>query len=98
MSVAFEEQETTINLYPSIVSTDAEIYTCIPAMRNKLKKYAAENPNIVRVTKEDEYGLFVTLPAKWVTVRKPVTRNLTDEQKAEIAARMQAGREKRAKS
>lgn len=86
------EQETTINLYPSQVQDHAEIYSCMPAMINRLLKLAAMHPGEVQIEKEDEVGIFAKVPARWVQIRKPRQMNMSDEQRAAAAERMKAAR------
>ena len=90
--VALEEQETTVNIYPSQIQDFAEIYSSIPATIKKLRKFAEENPDEVKIQKEDGVGLFAQVPAKWVQIRKPKQMNLTDEQRAAAAERLRNAR------
>ena len=60
---------------------------------NKLMKLAQENPDecVVMKQPEDNGGfIYAKIPQKWVRIRKPVTRELTDEQREELAVRMRA--------
>lgn len=97
VSVTLDEMETTISLFPSQVQNYAEVYSCIPGMVKKLRKLAAANPDDVKVEKEDDVGIFVQVPAKWIQIRKPKQMNYSDEQRVEAAARLAAAREKKKK-
>ena len=95
VSVSLDEMETTINLYPKQVQDYAEIYSCIPATMNKLRKLAASDPDCVRIEKEDEIGIFAQVPSSWISIRRPKQMNMSDEQRAAAAARLQAARAKK---
>lgn len=95
MAVSLEEQETTINVYPSQVQDHAEVYSCIPGMMKKLRQFAVEYPEEVRIEKEDDIGIFARVPARWIQIRRPKQMNMSEEQKAAVAARLQVAREKR---
>lgn len=95
VSVTLDEMETTINLFPSQVQQHAEIYSSTSAMIRKLRKLASDNPADVVIEKEDEIGIFVQVPAKWIQIRKPKQMHYSDEQRTEAAARLAAAREKR---
>ncbi len=95
INVSLEEQETTISLFPKQVLEKAEIYSCIPSTMNRLRKYAEQFPDDVKVTREDQIGIFVNVPASWVTIRRPRQVILSDEQRAAAAERLQAARQKK---
>lgn len=98
MRVSLEEQETTINIYPSPVQNYAEVYSCIPGMMKKLRKFAAEYPDEVRIEKEDDIGIFVQMPARWIQIRRPKQMHLTEEQREATAERLREARAKRERS
>lgn len=89
-NIPLEEQETTITMYPKSIQDRAEIYTCETSRIAKLKKLATENPDEVKIAQADGYGILVSLPLKWINIRKPVKRNLTDEQRQALSERMKA--------
>lgn len=86
--VTLDEQETTINLFPKQVSDRADVYSCVPAMMAKLRKLAESFPDDVRIEKEDQIGLFASVPQSWVTIRKPRQMNYTEEQKQVMRERL----------
>lgn len=77
------ERETVINFDDA--SKTASISTSQEWMKRRLKKLAEKRPDDVRIKKEDEYTLFVELPAKWISIRTP--RVMTEEQKASASER-----------
>ena len=77
---SIDEQETTINIFPSAVSKQAEIFTCIPLMMKKLRKLAGEYPSDVSLAEHDGC-ITATVPVGWVRVMPKRKCNLTDEQK-----------------
>lgn len=95
VSVSLDEQETTICMYPKQIQDFAEVYSCIPAVMNRLRKLAGSNPDCVRIEKEDDIGIFVQVPSSWINIRKPRKVIMTDERKAATAARLQAARQKK---
>lgn len=95
VGVSLDEQETTITIYPSQVQNYAEVYSCIPGMMKKLRKLAADNPDDVRIEKEDDIGIFVQVPVKWVRIRRPKQVHLSEEQRKAAAERMRLARDKK---
>lgn len=95
VGVSLDEQETTITIYPSQVQNYAEVYSCIPGMMKKLRKLAADNPDDVRIEKEDDIGIFVQVPAKWIRIRRPKQVHLSEEQREAAAERMRLSRDKK---
>lgn len=92
VSYSLEEQETTINVFPSTVSKQAEIFTCIPSMINKMRKLAEENPHDVAI-RESDGCVFCTVPVDWIRIAPKRKCTLTDEQKKANAERLAAYRE-----
>lgn len=57
----------------------------------RLTALAEQYPNdvVIRKTPEDNNGvIFVSLPKKWLKIKPPAKRTLTDKQRAELAERM----------
>ena len=86
------ERETIIN-YNNEDAT-ATVYTYHKALQNKLNKLVGTNPNISIVRQDDESVTYV-VPKKWIKVQPPRQINYTDEQRAEMAARLASYREKK---
>lgn len=62
---------------------------------NKVRKLAESHPEQVRIIKKPEENggcVYATVPAGWVRIQPPKTRNLTDEQKNELAERLRFAR------
>lgn len=88
------EQETVINFNEEEPS--ARIYTFNRALQTKLQRLASDHPEDCQLDPDQRLtgngaAAFI-VPKRWVKVAPPRTRNLTDEQKAEIAARFAAAR------
>ena len=86
------ERETIIN-YNNEDGT-ATVYTHHKALQNKLNKLVGTNPNISVVRQDEESATYI-VPKKWIKVQPPRQMNYTDEQRAEMAARLAAHREKK---
>lgn len=85
------ERETIINFNEE--EKTASIYTYNKALRNKLNKLVGVNPDIHVIRSSDEMSEF-EVPKSWIKVSPPKQVNLSDEQRAAIAARLQASRNK----
>ena len=96
VNVPQDEQEEILNLFPKQTSDRMSAYSCIPAGIRYYQKLLEQFPDEVTLVKADQYGIEVELPASWYRrPKKPNKRNLSDDQRAEAAARMAAIREKR---
>ena len=65
---------------------------------NKIQKLAAAHPDDVKIlhSPENNHGVILAhIPKKWLKVSPPRQVNYTDEQKAAMAERLAAAREKR---
>ena len=87
------ERETIIN-YNNEDDT-ATVYTHHKALMNKLNKLLGGNVHISMVRQDEESATYI-VPKKWIKVQPPRQMNYTDEQRAEMAARLAAHREKKA--
>lgn len=89
------EQEVIISL--NAAEDTAEIYTADPVWIRKMDKLVQQNPEQFRPGKVETYqGEIVakryTFPRRFVTIRsKDIKVELTDEQRAERAARLSRG-------
>ena len=86
------ERETIINFNEA--EPTASVYTCNRRLQNKLNKLVGANPNI-SVHCEDEESVTYQVPKNWIKVSPPRQVNYTDEQKAAMAERLAAAREKK---
>lgn len=60
---------------------------------NRMKKLAEKHPDEVKIVAENKDGsICVHVPWKWVKISPPRQLNLTDEQRAERVARLNAVR------
>lgn len=87
------ERETIINFDEG--SPTASVYTHNRRLQNKLNKLVDVNPNI-SVHCQDEESVTYIVPKNWIKVSPPRQVNYTDEQKAAMAERLAAAREKKA--
>lgn len=84
--VDYDSQETTINQLAA--ESFATIYTCERSMLLKLNKLAQEHPEEVKQVWTDGYAIKYQVPKKFIAVRAPAKRNLSPEQRQELAERM----------
>lgn len=89
MNLTKYEQETIIN-YNNEEKT-ASIFTYDKSLIRKLDKRLAEMPDMKLIRRGEDFAEY-SLPKKWIKVAFP--RQYSDEQKAEMAERMKAAREK----
>lgn len=64
--------------------------------KNRIMKLAEEYPEQVKITvyPEDNDGCInAWIPAKWIRVKPPVKRNLTEEQRMAMSERLKKARE-----
>ena len=89
MSLTKYEQETIIN-YNNEEKT-ASIFTYDKSLIRKLDKRLAEMSDMELIRRGEDFAEY-SLPKKWIKVAFP--RQYSDEQRAEMAERMKAAREK----
>lgn len=94
------EQEVTINF--NAVDGTAELYSANPVWIRKIDKLVEQNPEQFKLVEVIRCGGEVvakqySFPKRFLSVRsKDVVRELTEEQKAEMAARLKKSRKERA--
>ena len=91
--IPLDEQETIISMFPAQVTTKAEIYTCMPAMVNRMKKLAGSRPDAVRILKEDERSITAEVDRSCIKISP--RRIVSEEQRRQAAERFAAAREKK---
>lgn len=89
MNLTKYEQETIIN-YNNEEKT-ASIFTYDKSLIRKLDKRLAEMSDMKLIRRGEDFAEY-GLPKKWIKVAFP--RQYSDEQRAEMAERMKAAREK----
>lgn len=89
MNLTKYEQETIIN-YNNEEKT-ASIFTYDKSLIRKLDKRLAEMSDMKLICRGEDFAEY-SLPKKWIKVAFP--RQYSDEQRAEMAERMKAAREK----
>lgn len=89
MNLTKYEQETIIN-YNNEEKT-ASIFTYDKSLIRKLDKRLAEMSDMELIRRGEDFAEY-SLPKKWIKVAFP--RQYSDEQRAEMAERMKAAREK----
>lgn len=89
MNLTKYEQETIIN-YNNEEKT-AFIFTYDKSLIRKLDKRLAEMSDMKLIRRGEDFAEY-SLPKKWIKVAFP--RQYSDEQRAEMAKRMKAAREK----
>lgn len=85
------EKETVI-VYNNEEST-AQVFTYHRALQNKLNKFLETNPEISVLRSGDEWIDYM-VPKSWIKVSPPRQVNYTDEQRAAMAERLAAARNK----
>ena len=85
------EQETSIVIDP--VTKTATLYTCVPTMI-KTAYNLAENSE-VKILSDDQYGIQIELPSRWVKVTRPRKVEYTDEQREAMKVRLSEARKKK---
>ena len=85
VSIPQIEQETAITIDP--LTKRASVYSCIPSVVKRLYKMADHEE--AKIELDNQYGLMISVPQNWIKIRPPVKRQLTEEQKAALAERMQ---------
>lgn len=81
----------------SCTYTDENMYmsTDERKMINRILRFKAQKPDDVKIIKmpeENDGCLYCILPAKWLKITPPAKRELTDEQRAEMAERLRNAR------
>lgn len=87
------ERETIINY--NYEDEHASVYTYDRALQNKLNKLLGANEEIKLARQGDDWCEYY-VPKNWIKVSPPRQVNYTDEQKAAMAERLAAAREKKA--
>ena len=88
--IPYEEQETIINLLPPQIESTGEIYTCMPHMVKKLRKWAKSRPDSVTITQDFGDAVSAKVDRSWIKVAPK--RVLTEEQRAAAIERLKPKR------
>lgn len=72
IKVPFDEQETTVTI--DYVSKVAYVYSSMPKEASRLRMMAAANPNETEIILDNNYGVEISMPIKWVKIKAPVKR------------------------
>jgi hypothetical protein len=88
--IALDEQELTINYYPTDDSVNCEVYTTIPWAMKYLERMVKKYPDTCKLLKDDQYSYTVKMPFKLCKPRAP--RIMTAEQKETGAKRLAEAR------
>lgn len=78
------EQETSITIDP--LTKRAAIYSCVPTMMKKMDTWMNHPDAITEI--DDANGIMISVPMGWIKIRPPTKRQLSDEQRAALAERM----------
>ena len=92
MTLSNYEKETVINY--NAAEDIASVYTHSRKLQNKLNKLAQERSDITIKRQDDECTTYI-VPKSWIKVSPPRQVNYTDEQKAAMAERLAAARERK---
>ncbi len=88
-------ERETIVLYNQQDKT-ASCYTWDAPLIRRLDKLIAEGNSDIVLTREGEGWREYEVPKKWVKIRPPARRNLTEEQRQAMADRLRQARDGRA--
>lgn len=91
---ALDEQETHICVMPKVVSKDAEIFSCIPTMMDRLSKLYTEHADEMMLVEGDGF-VKATVPASWIKVSPKRKSVMTEEQRRAAAERLASYRKAR---
>lgn len=73
----------------------ATVTFCQPRFITKIRKLAKKHPDECQITHENKDGSIVAhIPVKWIKISR-IDRQLTDEQRAELAERVKVAQEHR---
>ena len=85
--ISVDEQEVSINFLRK--DDLAEIYVSDNTWITKLEKLCQKSPDLYKKVNETEWGSTYTFPKRLLSLRSSiVTRELTDEQREDLAQRM----------
>ena len=93
MRLSPTEQETICNYNEE--EAEASVYTHNKALMNKLHRLADQYPDACKLIKTCHEGRAVeyAVPKRWIKVTPPRKVSMTEEKKAEIAARLRQARQ-----
>lgn len=92
-SVPSDEQETTINIFPS--EKKAFVYSSVPHIAKRLLGYVRDYPDECAIEIHDEYGAAIVMPVEWISFKPKKKRVMSEEQKAAAAERFRKYREEK---
>jgi hypothetical protein len=97
MSISKYEQETS--LWYNNSETEAICYTCNKALLNKLDKYCSKYPEEFKVKRNVVIdgkieGKEFTFNKKYISIRKPSSRIMSEDQKLAASIRLKKNRAK----
>lgn len=90
MALSSIERETIITL--NAAEGTAEVFTLDPVYVRKLDKLCEREPDSYKLVKRDGEAAYYTMPKRLLSFRTPTTRELSDEQREALAARMRSMR------
>ena len=89
-----EEQETTINL--SYQDKKAYVYTSRINVARRLLEMCEAHTDEASIRRLNSGGLEIEVPLNWIIIRPKQKRELTEEQRRELAERLQSVKAKSA--
>ena len=90
---SLEEQETAITICAA--DADCFVFTAIPAHIRKLKSMAERFPDSYKVTKEDQYGIEVSVSKKLIRFASPASEARREASRRNAAGALAKAREAR---
>lgn len=94
MAEGYSKLETETIITYNDAEDEAGVYTGNRALLNKLRSLAEQYPDECKLERISHGGDFADyiVPKKWIKVSPPRKVNLSDEQRAQIAARLKSSR------
>ena len=83
-TVPFEEQETVVTV--DYIDNVAHVYSCHKPTMIRLSKLVEENPDEASLEFDDRYGMQITVPVKWITIKPP--RKYSEETRQKMIERL----------
>lgn len=93
--VPLDEQETTIDI--DYREKRAYVYTSRAAIAKKLLSLCKENSDSAEFVKADKYGVEISVPVDWISIKPKKKRVLSEEERAALIKRLSSARELRIK-
>lgn len=72
MKVPFDEQETNVTI--DYADRAAYVYSSMPKEASRLRRMAADYASETEVVLDNDFGIEIKMPIKWVKIKPPARR------------------------